>query len=565
MDSNSIQFDAIVIGSGISGGWAAKELCEKGLKVLLLERGKPLEHQAGYTNEHKMPWEHKFAGKSSRLEDEEDYKIQSKSYAFDEMTKPFYINDKENPYQSVNENPFAWTRADVLGGRSLIWGRQSYRFSEQDFEANAADGHGVDWPIRYKDIAPWYDYVESFVGVSGQSEGLAELPDGKFLPPMPLFPVEETMKERLKKSHPHVCLTSGRTSILTKNHNGRFACHYCGPCPRGCSTGSYFSSLSSTLPAASKTGNLTIRANSLVEKLDYDPITKSVSSVQVIDTENLSRLEFSSKIVFLCASTIASTQILLNSKSAQFPQGLGNTSGVLGKYLLDHHRTSYGGLFLDHLDKYSQGYRPTGSYIPRFRNLDHHVRSQTESFVRGYGFQVNAIRPDWRFSYNTKGFGRKFKDRIRKPLPWMVSMSAFGEVLPNVNNAITLDKTRTDKFGLPQVKVAFSSDENERSMQKDSTVQAFSILKNSGAVYYTATPPEGKLGVVHEMGTARMGLDPETSYLNKYNQSHIVSNLFVSDGSAMASASCVNPSITYMALTARACDYAVNQLREGRI
>jgi len=562
--NNTNDFDAIVVGSGISGGWAAKELCEKGLKVLLLDRGEEFVHQESYVNEHKMPWEYQFSGKFNRDEISQHYNKQKLVYAFDEMTKSHFLKDSGNPYQSTS-SPYLWARSNIIGGRSLLWGRQSYRFSPQDFKANQQDKVAEPWPITYDEIVPWYDYVESFAGISGQAEGLEELPDSNFLPPMPLFPLEKLMKSRLKNSMPNVSLIHGRCAVLTENHNDRLACHYCGPCPRGCSTGSYFSSLSSTLPAAMKTKNLTIRANSLVEKLEYDEKSKQVSAVHVIDTKDNSRIKFSSKIVFLCASTIATTQILLNSKSSQFNYGLGNSSGVLGKYLMDHHSTSSVGIFFDYLDKYYQGHRPTGSYIPRFTNLEHKKDSEEDTFTRGYGYQIGTGRSDWRFSYNTKGFGASYKDQLRQPGPWGVALIGFGEVLPNKNNTITLDETSLDQYGIPQVKINFELSDNEKNMQVNMRKNAKKILQNAGAIHAVseANVNQAVNGVIHEMGTARMGDNPKKSFLNKYNQSHDISNLYITDGSAMTSGSCVNPSLTYMALTARACDYAVNQLKKN--
>lgn len=567
IEAKNYDFDAIVVGSGISGGWAAKELTEKGLKVLVLERGKPLEHGPGYLGEHAPDWKLPFQGRKPRELYAEQYAVQSKSYAFNEATRQFWNNDKENPYARDDENPFRWIRADVVGGRSLIWGRQAYRFSEQDFKANAADGHGIPWPVSYQEIAPWYSYVEKFAGINGRAEGLSQLPDGEFQKPMPWFALEKTIKERLAKKAPDVTLTNARAAILTENLPGRAACHYCGPCARGCSTGSYFSSQSSTLPAARATGNLTLLPNSLVDRLETDPKTDAVAKVHVIDTVTGERRGFTSRIFFLCASTVASTQILLRSSNEQFPQGLANRSGVLGKYLMDHTLGSSGtGIFLDHTDSYYYGNRPTGLYIPRFRNLK--GQDGDADFIRGYGFQTYAGRTNWSMRVNKKGFGAHYKESMHKPGPWVFDMSGFGECLPRASNRMYLHANKVDRFGIPQVAFNFQWSDNERNIRADSVRQAERILKAAGAALVLPGDPDkmSEPGAgVHEMGTARMGDDPTKSVLNKYNQAHDVPNLFITDGSFMTSASCVNPSLTYMAFTARATDYAARQLAEGNI
>jgi glucoside 3-dehydrogenase (cytochrome c) catalytic subunit len=564
------EFDAIVVGSGISGGWAAKELTEKGLKVLVLERGAELQHGIGYLGEHAPDWKIPFNGKPNREEEAEDYPIQSQNYAFSEANKHFYNNDKKNPYVRHDDKPFNWIRGDVVGGRSLLWGRQVYRFSEQDFNANAVDGVEIPWPVKYDDIAPWYSYVEKYIGVSGQAEGLKQLPDSEFMPPMEMYALEKTVKKRLADKAPDITMTIGRVAIITENHNGRGACHYCGPCHRGCSTGSYFSSHSSTLPAARATGNLTLRANSVVEKLVYDDETGKVSSVNIVDAKTGERQSFSAKIFFLCASTIGSTQIMLNSKSVKFPNGLANSSGALGKYLMDHYLDTAGmGVFLDDVDRYHYGNRPNGIYIPRFRNLED--KNEDTDFIRGYGFQGLATRLGWRARFNKRGFGAELKEDLRKPSTSIFGLGGFLECLPKASNQVTVDNTKLDRFGIPQASIKFEWSENELNMAKDMKKQAERILKAAGAVYIMSpegtefsSDPTGGMGV-HEMGTARMGDDPTKSVLNKHNQAHDVPNLFVTDGSFMTSSSCVNPSLTYMAFTARACDYAVKELEAGNI
>jgi len=567
IESKQYDFDAIVVGSGISGGWAAKELTEKGLKVLVLERGKPLEAGSGYVGEHAPNWKLPYQGKRPRELYQEEYPVQSKVwFSFGEANRQFWNNDKQNPYAMDEGKPFLWARADVVGGRSLIWGRQTYRWSEMDFKANATDGYGIPWPVGYKDIEPWYSYVEKFVGINGKKEGLPQLPDSEFQKPMPWYALEETIHARLKKHAPDVTLTNGRCAILTEDLPGRSACHYCGPCERGCSTGSYFSSQSSTLPAARATGNLTLKANAVVERLEYDSTTGKISRVHVIDAVSGAHSAFSAKVFFLCASTVGSTQILLNSSSESFPNGLANSSGVLGHYMMDHTLGVSGiGIFLDNMDSYYHGNRPTGLYIPRFRNLN--GQDDDANFVRGYGYQTATLRMDWQTGINTKGFGATLKDSLRKPGPWIFALAGFTECLPRESNRMYLSKEKVDRFGIPQVVFDFEWSENEINLRQDARKHADRLLKAAGAVLTVAgeekmsLPGEG----IHEMGTARMGADPRASVLNAHNQTHDVPNLFITDGSFMTSASCVNPSLTYMAFTARACDYAVKQLAQGAL
>jgi len=566
-EDKQVDFDAIVVGSGISGGWAAKELTEKGLKVLILERGKPLEAGSGYLGEHAPAWKLPFQGKKPRELYAEEYPVQSKVFhSFNEASRHFWNNDKHNPYAMDEGKPFLWARADVVGGRSLIWGRQVYRWSEQDFKANAIDSHGIPWPVGYKDIEPWYSHVEKFVGINGKKEGLPQLPDSEFQKPMPWFALEKTIQARWKKKAPDVTLTNGRVAVLTEDLPGRSACHYCDPCYRGCSTGSYFSSQSSTLPAAAATGNLSLKANSVVERLEYDTDSGKISRVHVIDTITGDRLTYTAKVFFLCASTVGSTQILMNSVSKAFPDGLANRSGVLGHYMMDHTLGVSGiGIFLDNMDSYYHGNRPTGLYIPRFRNVG--GQDEDADFVRGYGYQTATLRMDWQTGINTKGFGASLKNSLRKPGPWIFALAGFTECLPRESNRMFLSKDKVDRFGIPQVAFDFEWSENEINLRRDAKKQADRLLKAAGAVMIfpgdeaMSIPGEG----IHEMGTARMGDDPSQSVLNAYNQAHDVTNLFVTDGSFMTSSSCVNPSLTYMAFTARACDYAVKQLAQGAL
>lgn len=563
LKDTSTDFDAIVVGSGISGGWAAKELTEQGLRVLVLERGKMIRHGEDYKTEHIAPWEKPFGGKPLRELYASDYKIQSQNFNFDETTRPFFINDKENPYQQ--EKPFTWTRADVLGGKSLLWSRQVYRWSDLDFEANKKDGHGIDWPIRYDDIKDWYSYVEDFAGVSGEALGLSHLPDGVFQKPMELNVVEKMLKGSIESHHPERVLTIGRTAVQTEAKNGRGACHYCGPCERGCSVGAYFSSLSSTLPAAEKTGKLTIRASSIVEELEVDPHSKKISAVKIVDAKTGERLRFSSKLVFLCASAMATNQIMLNSRSETFPNGIANGSGSLGRYIMDHHGDAVFAVMPGFDDRYYSGNRPNNFYIPRFRNLQN--QTDEHDFVRGYGFQGAAMRSTWSMmAGQIPGFGAQLKHGLMRPGPWIVFMGGFAEHLPDYKNHVSLDKTKRDKFGIPQIRFNVEFGENEEALRKDMVASATEMLKQAGGVYINSVRHNRKPGdAIHEMGGVRMGRNASDSVLNQYNQAHEVANLFVTDGSCMTSTSCVNPSLTFMALTARAADYAVKQLQAGTI
>jgi choline dehydrogenase-like flavoprotein len=563
-------YDAIVVGSGISGGWAAKELTEKGLRVLVIERGRNVVHGKDYITEHKPNWEFPLHDRriNPEVQGSEDYQVQARTGQFRESNKHFFMKDTKNPY--VEDKPFTWIQGDQVGGKSLIWGRQVYRWSDLDFEANLRDGIAVDWPIRYADIAPWYSYVEKHIGVSGEKLGLAHLPDGEFLPPMEMNAGEKFVKRGIERSFKDRHFTIGRVAILTQNHNGRAACHYCGPCERGCSTGSYFSSQSSTLPAAQKTGRLTIVPDSVVHSLIYDDAKNRVSGVRVIDANTKEQREYHARLVFVNASTLGTTRILLNSKSARFPNGLANSSGTLGQNLMDHHfmagaRGEIPGL----REHYYQGNRPNGIYVPRFRNLDE--KTKRSDYIRGFGYQGGASRSGWGRGGSAPGFGVQLKRRLREPGDWSMGMTAFAECLPRAENAVTLTD-ETDEYGIPKLRINCAWGPNELAMRKDMAASAAEMLEAAGVKNvstYDLLKPDG-LGAepglgIHEMGTARMGRDPKTSVLNAHNQAHDVPNLFVTDGSAMTSSSCVNPSITYMALTARACDYAVKQMKEGAI
>jgi len=559
-------FDAIVVGSGITGGWAAKELTEKGLRVLMLERGKPLEHGKDYVTEHMPPWEIPFGGRPPRELYAAEYPIQSSSYAFDETTRHFWINDKDNPYVCEPDKPFHWLRADVVGGKSLLWGRQVYRWSDLDFSANKSDGHGSDWPIRYADLKDWYAYVERFIGVSGQAENLPHLPDGEFQPPMAMTTLEKAAKQRIEAQYKNRKMTIGRVANLTEPLDNRGSCHYCGVCQRGCSVGAYFSSHSSTLPAARKTGRLTLRANSVVEGLDYDAPSRRISGVRAIDTQTGERRRYTARLVFLCASTVGSVQILLNSRSEHFPQGLANRSGTLGRYVMDHTSgLAAVGVSMEFPEKYWYGARPNGIYIPRFRNLG--KRDADVDFVRGYGFQGMSMPLEWKMmGGQIPGFGAGFKQALRKPGGWIFALVGFGECLPYRDNRVLLDAKKVDRFGIPQVRFEVEFRDNEQRMRADINREAQAMLKAAGMTQVIPVGVEGPPGsAIHEMGGARMGRDAADSVLNAHNQAHDIPNLFVTDGACMTSSSCVNPSLTFMALTARAADYAVAQLRSGAI
>ncbi|MCF8429723.1 MAG: GMC family oxidoreductase [Bacteroidia bacterium] len=557
--NSQITYDAIVVGSGISGGWAAKELCEKGLKTLVLERGRQVEHIKDYPTAMKHPWEFE-----SRLENTDEDKEMNpvQSRAFDPGNKHFFVNDQEHPYIQVK--PFNWIRGYHVGGRSLTWGRQVYRLSDLDFEANLIDGHGVDWPIRYKDIAPWYDYVENFIGVSGKAEGLNHLPDGQFLPPMEMNCIEKHFADSMKKEFSERCVTNGRVANLTKGFKDRGPCQFRNLCSRGCPFGGYFSSNSSTLPAANATGNLTLMPHAIVHEVIYDTKTKKAKGVRVINELTNDSIEFFAKIIFLNASTIATSSLLLNSKSNEFPTGFGNSSGQIGLNLMDHHSSvGASGEHESYKDKYYAGRRPTGIYIPRFRNLNEQTKHP--DFIRGYGFQADGERSEWIDIMKVDdSFGEDFKQELTTPGPWTMWMGAWGETLPNAENKIWLDAVQKDKWGLPLVNISYQTDDNQKAMRKDAMLSADEMLNKAGfknIKQFDYNPPPGS--TVHEMGTARMGRDAKTSVLNENNQMHDAKNVFITDGSCMTSSGCQNPSLTYMALTARACEFAVNELKKG--
>lgn len=549
-------YDAIIVGTGITGGWAAKELCAKGLKVLMLERGSNVEHPK-YPTSTMNPWEFPHHLALDKKDKEFKY-VQARHWSFREDNKHFYINDKENPYDEIKR--FDWIRGNIVGGRSLLWSRACYRWSDLDFEANLKDGHGVDWPIRYKDIAPWYDYVESFIGVSGSVENIPQLPDGKFLPPFELNCVEKSFKQKMEMAFPERKVIIGRTANLTEPVQGRGQCQARDLCHRGCPFGAYFSTNASTMPVAFATGNLTVRPQSLVNKVLYDEQKQRATGVEVIDTETKQTQEFYAKIIFVNAATVATAAILLNSVSSRFPHGMGNGSGQLGCNLMDHHK----GLSINagvegFEDSYYYGRRPTPAYIPRFRN----VHDQSPDFLRGYHFGLSAYRGR---QQHEAVIGADLKEALSEPGSWSISMYAFGECLPYTDNRVTLNHDKKDPWGRPTIQVDCSFRDNEQAMHKDIAQTGKEMLEAAG---YKDVKVSGTISFPgnanHEMGVARMGRDPKTSVLNAFNQMHEVPNVFITDGSCMTSASCVNPSLTYMALTARACDYAVNELKKMNI
>ncbi len=556
-------FDAIVVGSGISGGWAAKELCERGLRTLVLEAGRPIDPARDYV-EHVPPWEVRFRGKGDRKALERDQPIQKHCYACNEYSGKFFVNDRDNPYTFDPGKPFHWIRGRQVGGRSLMWGRQVYRWSDLDFEANAQDGCGVDWPIRYADLAPWYDYVEETIGVSGAKLGLAQLPDGKFLPPMPLNCAEQAVQQAVaRRFGGERVVTIGRCAVITVPHGGRAACHYCGPCERGCITRSYFSSVSVTLPLAQATGRLTLRPYSVVQGVTYDEKKDRAVGVRVIDAQTREALEFRARVIFLCASALESTRILLNSATPRFPTGLANSSGELGRNLMDHCMGGGArGTIPGMEDRTDHGRRPNGIYVPRFRN----VATTHPDFLRGYGFQGGADREGWTRGENLPGFGAEFKHALRTPAPWRFSFYGFGECLPRSTNYVELDPDMKDAWGIPALRIHCEWSDNERQLLKDMAVAAAEMLDAAGAKGIEPIAEDNAPGLtIHEMGTARMGRDPKTSVLNAWNQCHDVKNVFVTDGACMTSSACQNPSITYMALTARAVAHAVEQMKQHEL
>jgi choline dehydrogenase-like flavoprotein len=555
-------YDAIVIGSGISGGWAAKELTEKGLKVIMLERGENIEHVKDYVNATKGPWE--FPHRGGRTQEMiKDYPVLKRDYPLNEINLNYWTNEKDCPY--VETKRFDWYRGYHVGGRSLMWGRQSYRLSDLDFEANAKDGIGTDWPVRYKDIAPWYSHAEKFAGISGNKDGLPQLPDGDFLPPMEMNCVEKDVAARIKENFKGTRLmTIGRTANLTVPHNGRSNCQYRNKCWLGCPFGAYFSTQSSTLPAAVKTGNLTLRPFAIVTKILYDKDTKKATGVEIIDAQTNQTYDYKAKVVFVCASAFNSAWVLMNSATDVWEGGLGSSSGELGHNIMDHHfRCGASGTAEGYEDKYYFGRRANGIYIPRFRNINGDKRN----YIRGFGYQGSASRDQqWQKSVAEMSIGADFKDALTEPGQWTMGLTGFGEILPYHENKMTLHKTKKDKWGLPVLDFDCEIKENENNMRKDMMEDAKEMLESAGLKNVKTYDNLYTMGMgIHEMGTARMGRDPKSSVLNGNNQVWDAKNVFVTDGAFMASGACQNPSLTYMAMTARAADFAVKELKKGNL
>lgn len=564
-DPQRLEYDAIVVGSGITGGWAAKELCERGLRTLVVERGRAVEH-GHYPTEWTAPWEFRHRGRGDRARYARDYPIQSKNYAFGEATEHFFVNDREHAYVTPEGQPFRWIRGYQLGGRSLLWGRVVWRWSDLDFGANLRDGHGTDWPIRYADLAPWYAHVERFVGVAGDRDGIPHLPDGEFLPGWEMNCAEQFVRAGIERAFPGRRMIMTRVANLTRDHEGRTRCQARNQCARGCSFGAYFSSLSATLPAARRTGRLTVVTDAIAERVLYDERRDRATGVRVLDAHTGAAREFRGRVVFLCASAFGTTQLLLNSRSPRFPTGLANSSGVLGQYVMDHHsKAGARGTVPGFEDRDVFGRRPAGTYIPRFRNLGGRDDGRA-GFLRGYGMQGGAGRAGWGRGATAAGLGTELKARLRTAGPWEMTYQGYGECLPDARNHLALDPVRTDRWGIPLLHVNVAWRTNERAMRADVQTAAAEMLEAAGCrdvrTYDDDAPPGFS---VHEMGGARMGRDPKTSVLDGHNRAHDVPNLFVTDGACMASNSCVNPSLTYMALTARAAHRAVELLNRREL
>jgi len=561
--TDQYHYDAIVVGSGVSGGWAAKELTEKGLKVLMLERGRNIEHVKDYVNAAKEAWDFPHHNRPTQAM-KAAHPVLQRDYPLNEITQGMWANEQDCPYTETKR--FDWYRGYHVGGRSLLWGRQSYRLAPLDFEANLKDGIAIDWPIRYADVAPWYDYVERFAGIAGTVEGLDILPDGEFLPPIPLNIVEKDIAARIKQAFGGARhLLHSRVANITqpKPEQGRVNCQYRNKCWLGCPYGGYFSTQSATLPAAMATGNLTLRPFSIVKEVLYDKDRKRARGVEIIDAENGQTYQYTAKVIFLNASAFNSTWLLMNSATDVWEGGLGSASGELGHNVMDHHfRVGATATVEGYLDKYYYGRRPAGFYIPRFRNLG----GETRDYIRGFGYQGSASRTGWSREVAEMNIGADLKQALSVPGEWTIGMTAFGEILPYHDNTISLDPERKDKWGLPVLAMDVSIRDNEQAMRKDMGEDAAEMFEAAGCkdvkIYDIGYAPG--MGI-HEMGTARMGRDPKTSVLNPHNQVWDAPNVYVTDGACMTSASCVNPTLTYMALTARAAEHAVRELKTGNL
>lgn len=558
-------YDAIVIGSGISGGWAAKELCEKGLKTLVLERGKNVEHLKDYPTASKHPWEFDHRGRLP-LAVTTNNPVVSKCYAFEEATEHFFVKDNDHPY--VQDKPFDWIRGYQVGGKSLLWARQTQRWSKFDFEGPARDGFAVDWPIRYHDLAPWYDHVESFVGISGNKDGLETLPDGQFLKPWEMNMAEKSLRQSIMKQHGDRHVIIGRCAHLTEPREvhlqqGRGQCQARNLCARGCPFGGYFSSNSSTLPWAAKTGNLTIRPDSVVHSIIYDDKKGKATGVRVVDAHSKQVTEYFANIIFVNASTLNTNLILLNSTSRRFPGGLGNDPGLLGKYIAFHNYRGTIRATIDGFeDSYFYGRRPCAVMMPNFRN----VYKQETDFLRGYMVFYSATRTSWSRELAGEEIGGSFKDSLTEPGKWSIFMMMQGETIPKLQNQVSLSSDQKDEWGIPLLRVSVDYDENDLRLLTDFLHQGSEMLDNAGCKNIRTTDSHQSPGLdIHEMGGVRMGRDPKTSLLNKWNQLHACPNVFVTDGACMTSTSTQNPSLTFMAITARAADHAVAELKKQNL
>lgn len=559
-------YDAIVIGTGISGGWAAKELCENGLKTLVLERGRMVNHIKDYTTANLDPWDFENRGEKNPKDLERQLKQNRTGYTTQPASKHWFVDDIDHPYSETKR--FDWMRGYHVGGRSVTWGRHCYRWSAMDFEANKKDGHGVDWPIRYNDISPWYDKIEEFIGIQGENMDLPQLPNGKYSPPFGLNCVEDHFKEKVDEKFDDRIIAHARTAHITgdNKHEGRSNCQYRNRCIRGCPFGGYFSSLSSTLPAAERTGNMVLRPNSIATEIIYDDKTKLATGVKVIDSETKEQIIFNAKIIFCCASAIPTASILMQSKSDRFPNGLGNDSGELGHNIMDHHFKVGASAKAPKgfEDKYYKGRKPAGFYVPRFVNLGD-GKTDNKNYIRGYGYQGGAGREGWNRTVAEMSYGKELKNELLKPGNWRIGMTAFGECLPYHENKMTLDYDNLDQWGLPMVNFDCEFKENEEKMRIDMQEQAIAMLEAAGFESVKGYDTPSFLGNgIHEMGTARMGRDPKTSVLNGHNQIHAVQNVYVTDGACMTSSACQNPSLTYMALTARAANHAAKEFKNNK-
>jgi choline dehydrogenase-like flavoprotein len=563
-DLKNSTFDVIVIGSGMSGGWVAKEFCEKGFKTLVLERGRDVKHIKDYPTTTKMPWEFEHRGKMP-AEVTKANPVVSRCYAYGEATDQFFVKDNEHPY--VQDKPFDWIRGYQVGGKSLLWARQTQRWSDFDFEGPARDGFAVDWPIRYKDIAPWYSYVEKFAGIAGDKDGIPNLPDGEFLPGFPLNCVEKYFKQIVEKNYTGRNVISGRCAHLSKPQpihfeQGRVQCQNRTICERGCPFGGYFSSNASTIPWALKTGNLTLRPDSVVESVIYDQNNGKAIGVRVIDRIKKNTIEYYAKVIFVNAGALNTNLILLNSKSGRFPNGLGNDNELLGKYVAFHnYRARISAEYEGIKELTTDGRRPTSGYMPRFRN----VHRQETDFLRGYAAGFGAYRS---LDTNTDGFGTSLKQNLLNPQlsVWKVGSHMMGETIPKINSIVALDETKKDEWGMPLLKISMDYDDNDEKMIKDYTEQLTAMFEKAGFTNIAAMDSKQAPGLdIHEMGGVRMGHDPKTSLLNKWNQLHACKNVFVTDGACMTSTSTQNPSLSYMAFSARAADYAMQELKRGNL